>query len=140
MKNKIFWLFIQKLSICVHIYDGRCIIQNSHFGFQKGRSTIPAVPRIVNDMVKTLERGKLVSLNMCELNKAIDCVCHHRLLLIKVNCTAKEPGDSLKITKLLFNIQKAEREIKWWNIWSYGGGQWLTTGLCFWANTIYNLH
>lgn len=60
--------------------DKHSILHNHQFGFRKKCSTITAIQKLVRDITTSFENGTSVSLTLCDLSKAFDCVSHQLLL------------------------------------------------------------
>lgn len=60
------------------------ILNHSQFGFRTGRTTVQAIHEVVNRVVMELEGGNMVSITLCDLSKAFDCV-NHQILTEKLS-------------------------------------------------------
>lgn len=56
------------------------LISPRQFGFQKNKSTVLALEYLVKEIITAFENKKCVSLTLCDLTKAFDCISHDLLI------------------------------------------------------------
>lgn len=61
-------------------FESNNLISNCQHGFRSNRSTTTAVSNLVDDVLLAFEKKESVSLMLCDLSKAFDCVQHDVLL------------------------------------------------------------
>jgi hypothetical protein len=75
---------IMKVQVYRYFEENR-LLSDSQFGFRKNRSTASAVAKISTIVEEAFEVGDSVSLTLCDLSRAFDCVPHD-VLIKKLQC------------------------------------------------------
>lgn len=86
------------------------IFSSKQFGFQKGKSTVKAMEYLVKSIIMAFEDKNYVSITLCDLTKAFDCISHE-LLLFKLEHYGIR-GESLKLFKSYLNNRRQIVNIK----------------------------
>ena len=72
-------------NIIYHL-DQRRILTDVQHGFRKSRSCETQLIKTVNDLAKSLNEGQQVDSILLDFRKALDVVCHRKLLLKLHHC------------------------------------------------------
>jgi len=100
---------IEKI-IYVRLYchlDVNNILVNEHFGFREKSSTEMATYYLLNTVLSSLDKQKIVGGLFCDLQKVFDCV-NHNILLAKLEFYGVS-GIANKLLKLILTIDIREQ-------------------------------
>lgn len=61
-------------------FEEHNLLTPAQFGFRKGKSTVQAVDFLVQTILNAFEAKNSLSVMMCDLSRAFDCVSHNLLL------------------------------------------------------------